>query len=62
MDYYDLVLILIPLVLLSVTGTFAAAGVALVIAVPVAATISAGIIGHAMFVNEPVAAGRKMAG
>lgn len=62
MDYYDLVLMLIPLVLLSVTGTFAAVGVALTIAVPVAATVSAGIIGHAMFVNEPVAAGRKMAG
>lgn len=62
MDYYDLVLMLIPLVLLSDTGTFAAVGVALTIAVPVAATASAGIIGHAMFVNEPVAAGRKMAG
>lgn len=62
MGYYDLVLVLIPLVLLSVTGVFTAAGVALTTAVTVAATVSVGIIGHAMFINEPLPAGRKIAG
>lgn len=54
MDYYDLVLGLIPLALLALTGSLTVAGVGLTTAVPLAATVSAGIVGHALFVNAPV--------
>ncbi|WP_135819619.1 hypothetical protein [Halostella litorea] len=51
--YYDLVLGLIPLALLGLTGALTVAGLGLTTAVPVAATVSVGLIGHAMFVNAP---------
>jgi hypothetical protein len=52
--YYDAVLGLIPLALLGVSGLFVFAGVDLTTAVPLGATVSAGFIGHAMFVRAPV--------
>lgn len=52
--YYDLVLGLVPLSLLGVSGGLYGLGVDLTIAVPLAAALSAGIIGHGLFVNAPV--------
>lgn len=52
--YYDVVLGLIPLALLGITGALTVAGFSLTAAVPVAATVSVGLIGHAMFVRSPV--------
>lgn len=54
MDYYDLVLGLVPLSLLGVTGGLYGLGVDLTIAVPLAAAMSAAVIGHGLFVNAPV--------
>ena len=54
--YYDLILGLIPLALIGVTGAVSAAGLSLTAAVPVGATVSVLLIGHALFVNGPVAA------
>ena len=51
--YYDLVLGLIPVALLGLTGTLTLAGLSLTTAVPLAAGVSIGLIGHAMFVNAP---------
>lgn len=57
--YYDYVLGLIPAALLGLTGTLTVAGFGLTQAVPIAAGVSACIIGHALFVNGPVSpAGR----
>lgn len=53
MNYYDLILGLIPLALLGLTAILSTAGLALTAAVPLAGTISAGMIGHAMFVRTP---------
>ncbi|SNZ03968.1 hypothetical protein SAMN06269185_0415 [Natronoarchaeum philippinense] len=53
--YYDLVLGLIPLVLFGVSGTLSLAGVTLTSAATVAAAVGLLIVGHALFVNEPVA-------
>jgi len=53
MNYYDLILGLIPLALLGLTALLTTAGLALTAAVPLAGTISAGMIGHAMFVRTP---------
>ena len=52
--YYDLVLGLVPLSLLGVTGGLYGIGVDLAIAVPLAAALAAGVIGHGLFVNAPV--------
>lgn len=54
MDYYDLVLGLVPLSLLGVTGGLYGLGVDLLVAVPLAATMAAAVIGHGLFVNAPV--------
>lgn len=53
--YYDLVLGLIPLALLGVSALLHVAGFSLTTAVPMGGFVSAGIIGHAMFVRGPVA-------
>lgn len=53
MNYYDLILGLIPVALLGLTALLTTAGLALTAAVPLAGTISAGMIGHAMFVRTP---------
>jgi len=54
MNYYDLVLGLIPVVLGGVGALLVALGVALTTAVALASALSAGLIGHAMFVRAPV--------
>jgi hypothetical protein len=53
MNYYDLVLGLIPITLVSFTGLLTVSGFGLTTAVPVAAATAAGIVGHAMFVRTP---------
>lgn len=53
--YYDLVLALIPVALLGIGGLLLSAGVPQPIAVSLAGTASVGMIGHAIFVNGPVA-------
>lgn len=52
--YYDLVLGLIPVALLGLTAALTSAGLGLTTAVPIAASVPVGLIGHAMFVNGPV--------
>lgn len=52
-SYYDIVLGLIPLALLGIAGALVAIGVQLLVAVPAAALVSVGLIGHALFVNGP---------
>lgn len=52
--YYDAVLGLIPLALIGVTGILVLAGMEVTTAVPLAATVSVALIGHAMFVRAPV--------
>ena len=54
MNYYDLILGLIPLALLGLTGVLTFGGITLTTAVPIAATASVGLIGHAMFIRAPV--------
>ena len=53
-SYYDLILGLIPLVLFGLAGTLTVAGLQLTVAVPAAALVAVGLIGHALFVNGPV--------
>ena len=53
--YYDLVLGLIPLSLAGLTALLLATGVSLSAAVPLASVVTIGLMGHAMFVNAPVA-------
>lgn len=53
--YYDYVLGFIPVALLGVTGLLGAVGLPLTIAVPTGASAAVLLIGHAMFVNGPVA-------
>lgn len=53
MNYYDLILGLIPLALVGLTALLTTAGLGLTVAVPLAGTVSAGMIGHAMFVRAP---------
>ncbi|MFB9804450.1 hypothetical protein ACFFQF_02780 [Haladaptatus pallidirubidus] len=52
--YYDLILGLIPLAPVGVTGVLSVAGLALTTAIPLGATASVLLIGHALFVNGPV--------
>jgi len=52
--YYDYVLGLIPLALFGLTGGLVQTSLTLTQAVPIAAAVAAGIIGHAMFVRSPV--------
>ncbi|WP_336133994.1 hypothetical protein [Natronomonas amylolytica] len=54
--YYDIVLGLIPLSLAGLTAILLAAGMSLSASVPLASIASLGLMGHAMFVNAPVAA------
>lgn len=52
--YYDLILGLIPLALLGISAILFLGGIDLTMAVPVGATVSVALIGHAMFVSPPV--------
>ena len=51
--YYDYVLGLIPLTLFGFTGGLMQTSLALTQALPVAAAVTIGIIGHALFVRPP---------
>ena len=53
MNYYDLILGLIPLALLGLTALLTTAGLPLTTAVPLAGGVSVAMIGHAMFVRAP---------
>ncbi|WP_152040847.1 hypothetical protein [Salinigranum salinum] len=53
--YYDYVLGLIPLTLLGLTGLLVLTGIGLTTAVPLGAGVSGLVVGHALFVNGPVA-------
>lgn len=52
-SYYDIVLGLIPAALFGIGGTLTLLGVQLTFAVPMAAVVAIGLIGHALFVNQP---------
>jgi hypothetical protein len=52
--YYDLVLGLIPLSLAGISGALLSIGFTLTTAIPLAAIVSVGLIGHAMFIRGPV--------
>lgn len=52
--YYDIVLALIPLTLLGASAVLVGVGLSLTAAVPIAASLSVLLIGHAMFVRSPV--------
>lgn len=54
MDYYDLVLLLIPLVLGGVTSSLAGFGAELTVALPIGSLFAVVLIGHALFVRSPV--------
>lgn len=53
--YYDIVLGLIPLSLAGLTALLIAAGMSLSASIPLASMVTLGLMGHAMFVNAPVA-------
>lgn len=55
-DYYDYVLGLIPLALLGLSSLLSVVGLSLTTAVPLAASVSVLVVGHALFVNGPVEA------
>ncbi|RLM88349.1 hypothetical protein D3D02_12320 [Halobellus sp. Atlit-38R] len=57
--YYDYVLGLIPLALFGLTGGLMQTSLSLTQAVPIAAAVAAGIIGHALFVRAPVSGARS---
>ena len=52
-EYYDYVLGLIPLTLFGLTGGLLQTGLALTQALPIAAAVTIGIIGHGLFVRPP---------
>jgi len=52
--YYDYVLGLIPLTLFGLTGGLMQTSLTLTQAVPIAAAVAAGVVGHALFVRAPV--------
>lgn len=54
MDYYDVILGLIPLTVAGVTGALTIVGVSLSAAVAVGAVLTVPLLGHAMFVNAPI--------
>lgn len=53
--YYDVVLGLIPLSLAGLTALLVTAGMSLSVSIPLASVVTLGLMGHAMFVNAPVA-------
>lgn len=54
-DYYDYVLAFVPVALVGITAVLGAAGVGLLVAIPVGAAAAGLAVGHALFVNGPVA-------
>jgi len=55
--YYDAVLGLIPVSLLGLGGLLSGVGLSFTVAVPIAAVVALGFVGHALFVNAPVGPG-----
>jgi len=55
LDYYDYVLAFVPVALVGITAVLGAAGVDLLVAIPVGAAAAGLAVGHALFVNGPVA-------
>jgi hypothetical protein len=53
-DYYDYVLAFVPVALVGITAVLGAAGVDLLVAIPVGAAAASLVVGHALFVNGPV--------
>lgn len=53
-SYYDLILALIPVSMIGLSAALLAVGFSLTTAVPIAASLAVGLIGHAMFVRAPV--------
>lgn len=53
-SYYDIVLALIPLTLIGATVVLLGVGMSTTAAVPIGASLSVLLIGHAMFVRAPV--------
>lgn len=53
-EYYDIILGLIPVTLLGLAGLLYGIGITPAIAVPAAAAVAACLVGHAMFVRSPV--------
>ena len=57
--YYDIVLGLIPVSLITISAAFVVAGFTLTFAVAAASTVGVALVGHAMFVNGPVDASTR---
>lgn len=58
-EYYDYVLVLIPVALVGVTVGLGAVGVDPMAALPVGAAAASAVTGHALFVNCPVDSGSE---
>lgn len=54
MKYYDLVLGLIPAMFITAFLLYFITGLSWTVTVPTAATVSALVIGHALFINPPI--------
>jgi len=54
MNYYDVVLLLVPVSFLGISGTAFFGGLSVEVALMVGGVFSVAIIGHAMFANPPV--------
>lgn len=54
MDYYDVILALMPVSLFGIAGGLVVAGFATTYAIMAGAVASIGLMGHALFVNAPV--------
>jgi hypothetical protein len=59
MEYYDMMLGLIPVVFGGVAGGFLALGFGLIVAIPFGGLGAIALIGHAMFVNPPADASTR---
>ncbi|WEL18215.1 putative membrane protein [Halorhabdus sp. SVX81] len=59
MEYYDLVLGLIPLVLVSGAGVLTSIGVAPIAAMSIASLVAGGLIVHGLFVRNPIETTRE---
>jgi hypothetical protein len=54
-DYYDIVLALIPVSLAGLTALLVSFGMSVSVSIPLASTVTLGLIAHAMFINGPSA-------
>lgn len=52
-EYYDIILGLIPVSLGGLTALFVTAGMSLVFSITIASIVTIGLMGHAMFINGP---------